>query len=324
MTAKPTSGTTDLLNTTPGPQKTKPSHPRRIIVEDIRNHSTAEISRGLYLDRSLLLFALKTAVYRNSVPMTAYLLTTEHAPVKDLSSVWIPPCPWIALLETLVSAGWDVNQRSSCSGIENGLRLLNVVIWNEALVKWCIEHGAHVTFEDEDQDTIYNNPPLTEEAAFKGIVTCFKLIRENGASNGRRTLHRAAESTAICAAALKPERMAILRYLVEDEHLDVNLIDTDEQLPNHFGTPIAYAAMGRGGLDAVWYLLSKGADPTVKDCWGGQNALNLAMFSGNEDVVRVLKEWVRTRELIQKKGSKNSVVHIPFTPTVLPKLRSMT
>ena len=80
----------------------------------------------------------------------------------------------------------------------------------------------------------------------------------------------------------------MLRFLVEEERLDVNRLDTDGQLPNHWGTPVAYAAKGKGGEDAIRYLLARGADPSVSDCWGSHDALSLAKFYGNEDVARVL------------------------------------
>lgn len=41
--------------------------------------------------------------------------------------------------------------------------------------------------------------------------------------------------------------MAMVKYLVEEERLDVNQMDTDVQFPNHYGTPILYAANGREG-----------------------------------------------------------------------------
>lgn len=114
----------------------------------------------------------------------------------------------------------------------------------------------------------------------------FKLLCANGARIGQRTLHKAAG----CDAADKAERMAMLRFLVEEELLDVNRTDTDGRLPSHWGTPVKYAAKGKAGEDVVRYSLGRGADPTLKDCWGNHNALSLAEFYGNNDVARVLRE----------------------------------
>lgn len=38
-----------------------------------------------------------------------------------------------------------------------------------------------------------------------------------------------------------------------------------------------------------YLLLAKGADPSVKDCWGNHDAIILAEFYSNEDVARVLR-----------------------------------
>lgn len=157
-------------------------------------------------------------------------------------------------------------------------------------MKWCLEHGSQISDGAEDEDPL-KYPPLTESVAALGTVSIFKLLRANDARIGRRTLHQAAKSAATCDAADKAERMAMVKFLVEEEGLDVNTIDTDRQLPNHWGTPVAYAAKGKGGEDVVRYLLAKGADPRVMDCWGNHNALSLAEFYGNKDVARVLREW---------------------------------
>ena len=286
MAANRTSDPAAPSTTAPDVQKTSP---RRLITDGIRNQSTAEITNALQLDRSLLPFALSSAVSKGSVPLTAYLLTTEGASVDALTPLNIATEPSVELLDTVVSAGWDLNQRSPDKGAGKGQRLLDLVAWNEGLVKWCLEHGAKVSDGAEDEDAL-RYPPLTECVAASGTVSIFKLLRANDARIGRRTLHRAAGSAATCDAADKAARMAMLRFLVEEGRLDVNRIDTDGQLPNHWGTPLAYAAKGKGGEDVVRYLLAKGADPSVKDCWGNHDAISLAEFYGNEDVARVLRE----------------------------------
>lgn len=268
-----------------------PFNAQRLITDGIRNHSTAELSRALQLDRSLLSTALFCAVCKGSVFLTEYLLTTERARVDALTPLAITVEPSIELLETVVSAGWDLNQRSPESREGKGPRLLDLVAGDEDLVKWCLEHGAQVSDGAEDEDT-FGCPPITESVAALGTVSSFKLLRAHGARFGRRTLHRAAESAAICD---KPERMAMLRFLVEEEGLDVNRTDTDGRKRSHWGTPIAYAAKGKGGEEAVRYLLSKGADPT-KGCRDNHDAFGLADFYGNEDVLWVLRESIKGDE----------------------------
>lgn len=172
---------------------------------------------------------------------------------------------------------------------------MDLVAWNENLVKWCLKNGAQISDGAKDEDAL-RNPPLTERVAASGTISIFKLLRANNARIGRRTLHRAAESAATCNAADKAEKMAMLRFLVEEKGLDFNRTDTDGQLPNHWGTPVAYAAKGKGGEDVIRYLLATGADPSVKDCWGNHDALSLAKFYRNEDVARVLKELTKGEE----------------------------
>ncbi len=273
----------------PTPQRPKPTSPRRLITDGIRNQSTAEISNALQLDRSLFPFALFSAVCKGSVPLTAYLLTTERASVNTLTPLIIATKPSVKLLDTVVSAGWKLNQRSPDKGAGKGKRLLDLVAWNENLVKWCLKNGAQISDGAKDEDAL-RNPPLTECVAASGTISIFKLLRANNARIGRRTLHRAAESAATCNAADKAEKMAMLRFLVEEKGLDVNRTDTDGQLPNHWGTPVAYAAKGKGGEDVIRYLLAK------KDCWGNHDALSLVKFYRNEDVARVLKELTKGEE----------------------------
>ena len=54
----------------------------------------------------------------------------------------------------------------------------------------------------------------------------FKLLHPNDACIGQRTLHRAAESAAICDAVEKPGTTAMLSSLIEETKMDVNKMDT--------------------------------------------------------------------------------------------------
>lgn len=186
-------------------------------------------------------------------------------------------------------------------GAGKGKRLIDLVAGKECLVNWCLDHGSQISDGAEDEDPL-GCPPLTESVAALGNVSIFKLLRAKSARIGQRALHRAAESAATCDAADKAERMAMVRFLVEEEGIDVNKRDTEGQLPNHWGKPVTYAAKGKGGEDVVRYLLAKGADPRVMDCWGIHNALSLAKFYGNKDVMRVLMEWRKGEETSEGRG----------------------
>lgn len=269
---------------------TKSVPPRRLVTEGVRNGSTEAISSALQLDPSLLSFALSSAVRKGSVTLTTHLLNNEHASVDTLPVSSVATEPSIELLDILVSAGWNLNQRSNL-----GLRLLDMVTSDEELVRWCLDHGAKVSDGKDDEDD-FKYPPITEETAALGTVSCFKLLRANNARLGRRTLHRAASSAAHCAAVDKSERMAMLEYLIKEERLNVNQLDTNDKLAGHLGTPIAYAAKEKDGADVVAWLLNNGADPKIRDYFGNHDALSLAEFYGNEEVARVL------RQSIEKEG----------------------
>ena len=56
-----------------------------------------------------------------------------------------------------------------------------------------------------------------------------------------------------------------------------------------------YAATSRRGVEVVQWLLERGADPEIKDCWGNHDALNLAEFSKNEEVAQILRGWMEAK-----------------------------
>lgn len=268
----------------------KPVPPRRLINEGIRNGSTEDITRALQIDRTLLPYALSTAVWRGSVPLTSYLLNNEHAPVETLRVSSVLQEPTIELLDVLVSAGWDINQRSPSSGPGMVGRFLDGVVHDERIVRWCLEHGAEVSDSKESEDE-YRYRPLTVLAAGAATVSCFKLIRAHGAQLGRKTLHKAVEGAAWCSSENRHERMAMLEYLVNEERLDVNQLDTDDQLAGHPGTPIMYAIDRESGAGVVTWLLEHGANPKAMDSSNSHDAFTLAERLGNEDVKSVLRQW---------------------------------
>ena len=260
----------------------KPVPPRRLINEAIRNGSAEELSHALQLDRTLLPYALSTAVWRASVPLTIHLLDNEHAPIETLKSYSVLQEPTIELLDVLVSAGWDLNQRSPD-------RVLDDVVDDERMVRWCLEHGAELSDGKEHEDG-YRYRFLTEVAAQSATVSCFKLIRAHGAQIGPKTLHMAAKGASWCSPERGQERMAMLEYLVNEEQLDVNQRDTDERLAGHPGTPIMYAIDMEGTALAVKWLLEHRANPKIKHA-DGYDALGLAERCRNEEVQSMLRQW---------------------------------
>lgn len=57
--------------------------------------------------RSLLSIALFRALYKDSVTLTAYLITTKHAPVDKLTPLTVAIEPSVELLDIVVFAGME-------------------------------------------------------------------------------------------------------------------------------------------------------------------------------------------------------------------------
>ena len=140
--------------------------------------------------------------------------------------------------------------------------LLDLTLPFPRLVAWCLTHGASV-LDPPDLDPLHT-PPLLEAAASKASLETFQLLQQHGAKLTRRVLHRAVEAAAYAGDGEGGgERMALVKYLVEEVRCDVNALDVDEgkQFPNHWGTPMAYAvhiSHGGGpgsGRVVVGYLL---------------------------------------------------------------------
>ena len=72
----------------------------------------------------------------------------------------------------------------------------------------------------------------------------------------------------------------VVRFLVEEGKADVDKVNDNNQ------TPINVAADG-GRLEVVQFLLSKGADCTIKDKWG-DTPLESARGQGHHEVVALL------------------------------------
>lgn len=182
------------------------------------------------------------------VPRGGYLSGWELGPIitsaTNVSTIRPTPIaaddvaePSIELLDVIVSGGWDINQCDH-EAVGRGRRLVEFLVHDEDMVRWRISHGAKIPTDLADTDP-YLRPALTEDMAAMGTVSCFLLIRSLGAPLGRRTLHRAAKSAGTCRATERNERMKMVQFLVEEEGLDVNQLDCDEPMPNHWGTVIA-------------------------------------------------------------------------------------
>ncbi|KAL8699463.1 MAG: hypothetical protein Q9201_005990 [Fulgogasparrea decipioides] len=291
--------------------------PRDILVTAIATNSIPEIQHGLDLfaqsrcglSDNNLEWALNLAVKSSKPDVVSYLVDVAGARVEMVRAQTVGTASGgeegereerdgeeggmekvIQVLEVLVQRGWDVNNASKSTQ-----PLIYHLIHSTTLVAWALSHGAHTTY--------LSLPPLTEEIASHGTLPTLQLTLQHNAPLGRRTLHRAVQSAAYASPTNKEERMEMVRYLVEEAGLDVNGMDVkeEEQKPNHWGSPMAYAVgakdgKGDGGAEVVRFLMKKGADPGIRDCWGLFDVKGLAEKMANERVLAVLREWDGKRE----------------------------
>ena len=164
--------------------------------------------------------------------------------------------------------------------------------------------------EDRHPDP-YKCPPLLEIVAGRGTVKTFSFLRSLGAQLGPRTSHEAARAAALNDDNKRlPIRTAMVQYLVDDLKLDINAMDTEGQLPNHWGTPLCCVSRtAHGGEQVVRFLLDQGADPSIKDCWGIHGALGASKFNHSKSISELL-HWCKLRRRIRRKikGARTSTV----------------
>ena len=74
-----------------------------------------------------------------------------------------------------------------------------------------------------------------------GIVDTFRLLRSRKAQLGPRTLQRAAEAASSFSDEDEglAQRRGIVRYLASNLGLDVNAMDTEGQMPSHWGRTLS-------------------------------------------------------------------------------------
>jgi hypothetical protein len=215
----------------------------------------------------------------------------------------------VPVLNALWEAGWDVLQVEDRADKQC---LIDMVVEQEASVRWLMEHGAKVDRGQFDNEyALKPRPsPLLETCAIFASLDTFRLVQNSGALISRRTLHRAAQGSAEAGADPgkpdggrlqgeglegydKAERAKVLRHLVEEVGLNINQLDSDIPRHFHWGTPINYAAKSPYGARTVAWLLGKGADPTILGLNSGQDAEGIARYEGSKETVALVQDWKR-------------------------------
>ncbi|KAL9622403.1 MAG: hypothetical protein Q9160_003247 [Pyrenula sp. 1 TL-2023] len=294
--------------------------PRPLLNAAIRSHSIPDLISALELARTtapstydvFVNSALAQACRNNSPTLAIHILTREHALASALSPSSISCAPSIPLLETLIHCGYDINLQDKLDASSQGKRLLDWVTANPDLVAWLLEHGARVDGEqpETEQGLLPMPPPVMETCAAQGVPMSVQILRQGGAQWGQRSLHRAVESAAMAGVdpgreeplamdeEVEERRRAdvMLRYLVEQQGLDVNAMDSEVPRVMYEGPPLNYAAKERRGAKVVRWLLEMGADPELKSLYDGCGALAKARSCKCEEVVSSLEAWERDKK----------------------------
>ncbi|KAF2129708.1 hypothetical protein P153DRAFT_366220 [Dothidotthia symphoricarpi CBS 119687] len=232
------------------------------------------------------------------------------------SDVATRPKPSIALLEFLLSHGWDINYRPDKS--PGSQPFLWFVTSDDALVKWCLDHGANVSTPKGSRSC----DPILETCANSGNLASFKLLRSKGAPLGRRTLHKAVEMAAWGhTGSSNPEKdteqqrqcrtkhaehIMMVRYLLNVVGLDVNAPDRPpgckKGMHSAWGTPICYipgcGMPERDARELTWLLLDRGADPAP--------ALQIAKEDGNAIFAEDVNAWKAQKGSEKEQKPKHS------------------
>ena len=167
----------------------------------------------------------------------------------------INPISSTRVLEDLLGKGWNINFR----GRSAAKPFMWYTVHDVDLVTWCLDHGASVIPEGtvrlpampSPDDTLSMDerlcPTALEWTAAKGTVATFDLLRSKGAPLGWQTLHNATRSA---TQDYDPERMSMVRYLIDEVGLDVNALDCPQgrATDGRGNTPLSSAALYDVGL----------------------------------------------------------------------------
>ena len=152
-------------------------------------------------------------------------------------------------------------------------------------MRWLLEHGWNPNLYGENDI----HPLRVAAASFPPSVV--KILLDHGVSTrGTQAMHAAA-----FMAVDDPTRLEVLDLLLQYDG-DVNEMEVDpkgrrppRQRTGFTGTPLHHAIKANG-IEAVKYLLAKGASPTAPS-WSGRNALEVAERGGQTKIAEIIRSW---------------------------------
>ena len=140
------------------------------------------------------------------------------------------------------------------------------VLDDEPLVQWLLEHGANPNISKTNMwqtQLSTTSGYLLNQATGISTVRTLDLLLRYGGDPQKLTLHSAIE------VLYTEERAKMVERLI-DLGVDVNRGDYQWRGPHARGTPL-HSVTGLAKLDAVRLLLDCGANPTIKNQYGGSS-----------------------------------------------------
>ncbi|KAI9674974.1 MAG: hypothetical protein M1817_001380 [Caeruleum heppii] len=218
-----------------------------------------ESERGL-LVRPWLWGAVCRAIENDQAKVLTYLLSNGYcvSPIEKGASTDIARAMRVrstACLEAFLDRGWNINERTSRvypAALRNALD-------DREMMEWFLAHKASPNATCDMDRT-----PLSHACTWGSLdAVRFLFERGGGSVEHGQLLHTAARRD-------KPDRVELLDLLL-GEGAPINAIEYENcpavyraECWRGLGTALHNAA-GRGHLDAVNFLLSRGADPLIKD-----------------------------------------------------------
>ncbi|KAB5578354.1 ankyrin repeat-containing domain protein [Coniochaeta sp. 2T2.1] len=234
--------------------------------------------------------SLCAAATNGHVLIVEYLLE-QGAPITQDLIVAVCRADRVNIFEAMLRHGWDIN------GWKAGIPPLRDALTSVPCTQWLLEHGAdpNPTCKGDSKDL------LTYAAVFESTSIVELLVNHGARVRGTLAIHAAAAATSTltddCTWEPDPSRVEVLRILL-DNGADVNEMEEDpkwrknRRLRTCFtGTPLHHAVQ-YPSLDAVRFLLSRGADP-LHPSWSGHTVIEAAERAGREDVVEMLRQHVQ-------------------------------
>lgn len=102
--------------------------------------------------------------------------------------------------------------------------------------------------------------------------------------------HRAVESAAKRKSENRPVRMAIVEYLVHDLRLDVNAMNTEGRMPNHWEMSLCYATGTDSDSEEIALILLERVRIPTSDCLRIYDPPGTEEYTKNPRTIELLRE----------------------------------